>query len=74
MKSLAYRIRERKHMERSSRIEWLMLAVCIAGALLAVALAWAREEWRGDCYLKTDHGIELGKWRPKENLCTRKWL
>ena len=29
------------------RIEWLIFAVCVMGALGAVALAWAREDVRG---------------------------
>jgi len=33
------------------RLEWLVLAVCIIGALGAVALAWARDSNR-DSYLE----------------------
>jgi hypothetical protein len=63
MNRLTYRIRERKHHERTSRTEVLMLAVCIAGVVLAVALSWAREENRGDCYFSTGREVEIGKWK-----------
>lgn len=63
MNRLAYRIRERKHKERADRREVLMLAICIVGVVLAIALAWAREEGKGDCYFSTGREIEIGKWR-----------
>lgn len=63
MNRLCYKIRERKHREREHRLEWIMLAVCIAGSLLAIALAWAREDKLSDCYFSAGREMQIGKWR-----------
>jgi hypothetical protein len=63
MNRLAFKIRQRKHHERTERWEWIALVVCLLGVALTVALAWARDEKTGDCYYSSGREIEVGKWK-----------
>lgn len=62
MNRLAYKIRERKHRERTSLVEKYTFWVCLAGVLLALGLTWAKELNRGECYIPGTNG-EIGQWR-----------
>jgi hypothetical protein len=63
MNRLQYEIRRRKHMERTETKEWLILVVCLIGVVIALSLAWARDEKTGDCYFSAGREIQIGKWR-----------
>lgn len=63
MNRLAFKIRQRKYKEHSERNEWIVLVICLIGAAITVALAWARDEKSGDCYFSTGREVEIGKWK-----------
>ena len=74
MNKLAYRIRERRHHERTETKEWLILVGCLIGVALTVALAWSRDEKIGDCYYNDGRQVLIGNWKEVGDLqvCVRR--
>ena len=50
-------------MEKTERWEWMALVICLLGVVIALGLAWARDEQSGDCYFSSGREIEIGKWK-----------